>query len=136
MHTQVHQVKTAFAKELQRRCADKYNKFPSNEKLARDLCLTSKYQMKVSRETVRKWLKGDTFPDLDCLLHLIEWLQLDVNNIFLIKTNNQNILENPQSGFNFSDSDYVSLKLDAEQVTVIIKVLKVHTSTEIAEKIK
>ena len=83
MHYQVSQVKILFAKELQRRCSEKYHKFPSNEKLARDLCLTSKYHLKVSRETIRKWLKGDTFPDLDCLLHLIGWLELDMRNIFL-----------------------------------------------------
>jgi hypothetical protein len=82
MNEQVRQMKILFANELHRCCAEKYNKFPSNEKLARDLCLASKYHLKVSRETVRKWLKGDTFPDLDCLLYLIEWLELDVAKIF------------------------------------------------------
>jgi len=83
MRYQVSQVKILFAKELRRCCTKKYKKLPSNEKLARDLCVASTYQLKVSKETVRKWLKGDTFPDLDCLLYLIEWLELDMANIFL-----------------------------------------------------
>jgi hypothetical protein len=83
MNEQVRQTKMLFAKELRRCCAARYNKLPSNEKLARDLCGASKYHLKVSKETVRKWLKGDTFPDLDCLLYLIEWLELDMANIFL-----------------------------------------------------
>ena len=83
MNYQVSQLKILFAKELQRRCSEKYHKFPSNEKLARDFCLSSRYSLKVSRETIRKWLKGDTFPDLDYLLHLIDWIGLDMSNIFL-----------------------------------------------------
>jgi hypothetical protein len=83
MINQVQETKMLFSKELKRRCTEKYPKFPSNEKLARDLCLTSKYSLRVSRETIRKWLKGDTFPDLDCLLHLINWLELDMTNVFI-----------------------------------------------------
>lgn len=83
MISQVKETKKLFSKELMRCCTKKYPKFPSNEKLARDLCLTSKYSLRVSRETIRKWLKGDTFPDLDCLLHLIDWLELDMANVFI-----------------------------------------------------
>jgi transcriptional regulator with XRE-family HTH domain len=39
--------------------------------------------LRVSRETVRKWFKGDSFPDLDHLLHLIEWLGLDMTKVFV-----------------------------------------------------
>jgi transcriptional regulator with XRE-family HTH domain len=56
---------------------------PSNEQFARDLYLSSKYVLKVSRETVRKWFKGDSFPDLDHLLHLIKWLGLDMTKVFV-----------------------------------------------------
>ncbi len=37
----------------------------------------------MSRETVRKWFKGDSFPDLDHLLHLIKWLGLDMTKVFV-----------------------------------------------------
>jgi len=133
MDDRVRQVKTLFSKELERRCSVKYHKFPSNEKLARDLCLTSKYHLKVSRETVRKWLKGDTFPDLDCLLHLIEWLQLDMRNIFLFTKDNPDIPENLYTESDFSDQKDISVNLSVEQINLIIKVLKSHETSQIVE---
>ena len=136
MDDRVRQVKTLFAKELQRRFSDKYHKFPSNEKLARDFCLTSKYQLKVSRETIRKWLKGDTFPDLDFLLHLIEWLQLDMGNIFLDVRDNLDISENSQSESSFSYSNDIPVELNVEQINLIIKVLKAQETSQIVEKQK
>lgn len=78
-----YSVKQLFAKELHRCCAERYTSFPSNEQLARDLYLSSKYSLKVSRETIRKWLKAETFPDLDHLLHLIDWLGLNMSNVFV-----------------------------------------------------
>jgi len=133
MHYQVSQVKILFAKELQRRCSEKYHKFPSNEKLARDLCLTSKYHLKVSRETIRKWLKGDTFPDLDCLLHLIGWLELDMRNIFLSNKDNPDIPENLHTESNFLDSKDIPVELNVEQINLIIKVLKSQETSQIVE---
>jgi len=133
MSYQVSQVKILFATELHRRCSEKYQKFPSNEKLARDLCLTSKYHLKVSRETVRKWLKGDTFPDLDCLLHLIEWLQLDVRNIFPCNKDNPDIPENLHTESDFSDSKDISAELNIEQINLIIKVLKSQETSQIVD---
>jgi len=76
-------VKHRFSEELRRCCGSHYQTVPSNEQFARDLYLSSKYVLKVSRETVRKWFKGDSFPDLDHLLHLIEWLGLDMTNVFI-----------------------------------------------------
>jgi transcriptional regulator with XRE-family HTH domain len=133
MDDRVRQVKTLFSKELERRCSEKYHKFPSNEKLARDLCLTSRYHLKVSRETIRKWLKGDTFPDLDCLLHLIEWLQLDMRNIFLCTEDNPDIPENLHTESDFSDQKDISENLNVEQINLIIKVLKSQETSQRVE---
>lgn len=76
-------VKHRFSEELRRCCGSHYQTVPSNEQFARDLYLSSKYVLKVSRETVRKWFKGDSFPDLDHLLHLIKWLGLDMTKVFV-----------------------------------------------------
>jgi len=92
MNTKVNSVKKLFAEELKRCCNERYHKFPSNEKIARDIFVSSQYSIKVSRETVRKWLKGETFPDLDCLLHLIEWIELDMSNIFSTSLDDSNKL--------------------------------------------
>ena len=75
-------VKKRFAEELIRCCGSHFKTIPSNEQFARDFYLSSKYKFKVSREAVRKWFKGETFPDLDYFLHLIEWLKLDISRIF------------------------------------------------------
>ena len=75
-------VKNRFAEELIRCCGSHFKTIPSNEQFARDFYLSSKYKLKVSREAVRKWFKGETFPDLDYFLHLIEWLKLDISRIF------------------------------------------------------
>jgi transcriptional regulator with XRE-family HTH domain len=76
-------VKHRFSQELRRCCGSHYQTIPSNEQFARDLYLSSKYVLRVSRETVRKWFKGDSFPDLDHLLHLIKWLGLDMTKVFV-----------------------------------------------------
>jgi hypothetical protein len=75
-------VKQRFAQELIRCCGSHFKTVPSNEQFARDFFLSSKYKLKVSREAVRKWIKGESFPDLDYFLHLIEWLKLDISNIY------------------------------------------------------
>ena len=75
-------VKNRFAEELTRCCGRHFKTIPSNEQFARDFYLSSKHKLKVSREAVRKWFRGETFPDLDYFLHLIEWLHLDISNIF------------------------------------------------------
>ncbi|MBV5280242.1 MAG: hypothetical protein J0651_03005, partial [Actinobacteria bacterium] len=86
MTTKPEFVKRCFSDELRRCCGSHYKTTPSNEQFARDFYLSSKYSLKVSRETVRKWFKGDTFPDLDHLLHLIKWLDLDMAKIFIKKS--------------------------------------------------
>ena len=82
MTTKADLLRQRFALELRRGCGSYYSKFPSNEQFARDMHQTSRYALKVSRETVRKWLTGESFPDLNHLVHLIEWLGLNMTNVF------------------------------------------------------
>ena len=98
MNLSANSIKKNFSKELHRSCVNRYQVLPSNEQLSRDLHVFSKYTRKVSRETVRKWLRGETFPDLDCLLHLIDWLKLDMTNIFPCNspTENNQVAANSQ----------------------------------------
>jgi hypothetical protein len=75
-------VKIRFSEEMKRCCLKKYTVIPSNAKMAKDFYAATKYKLKVNQETFRLWLKGDSFPDLNSLLQLIDWLDLDLNNIF------------------------------------------------------
>lgn len=102
-------VKQRFAKELTRCCGSHFTAIPSNEQFARDFFLSSKYQLKISREAVRKWFKGEIFPDLANFLHLIKWLNLDISRIYVI-----------EEEFNFENkhTNYQYLNIDgAEQIT-------------------
>ena len=82
MNKRVPFIKGKFAEELRRCCVERYSQIPSNEKLAKDFYFSTNYSLNVNRETFRKWLKGESFPDLDYLVHLIHWLKLDMRNIF------------------------------------------------------
>ena len=75
-------VKIKFSEEMKRCCIKKYKVIPSNAKLSKDFYVATQYKLKINQETFRLWLKGDSFPDLDSLLQLIEWLDLNLNNIF------------------------------------------------------
>lgn len=121
-------VKQLFAKELHRCCAERYSSFPSNEQIARDLYLSSKYSLKVSRETVRKWLKGDTFPDLDHLLHLINWLGLTMANIFVEAITNTDT-HSQASHFNYLDISSIN-QITPEQIDSIVGLLNSLKNTE------
>ena len=71
-----------FANELQRCCAIKYKSIPSNSQISKDLYRSSAYKTNVTRETVRKWFKGEVFPDLEHLVLLIDFFEMDMANVF------------------------------------------------------
>ena len=78
---------------------NKYKVTPSNAQLSKDFYSATQYKLKVNQETFRLWMKGESFPDLNSLLYLIEWLDLDLNNIFNINDNlgmknNSKIIQN------------------------------------------
>ena len=59
-----------------------YLQIPSHEKLSKDFYVSTNYSLNVNRETFRRWLKGEAFPDLDYLVYLISWFNLDMSNVF------------------------------------------------------
>ncbi len=75
-------VKRQFAQEFERALDATYRFRPSNEQLARDFVVFSKYSIKLNRETVRKWRNGTAFPDLEYLVRMIDWVGLDVSKVF------------------------------------------------------
>jgi len=114
-------VKHRFSQELMRCCGSYYRTIPSNEQFARDLYLSSKYVLKVSRETVRKWFKGDSFPDLDHLLHLIDWLGLDMTKVFVNSNmHRENKLE--PTHLQFLDVSAAN-QITPEQIDAFVKLL-------------
>ena len=72
-----------FALELKGAIKRYYQNVPSNEQFARDFSRRSGGRLQLSRETARKWLKARAFPDLEHLVLLIEWLEIDMGRVFL-----------------------------------------------------
>jgi hypothetical protein len=88
----------------------------------------------VSREAVRKWLKGETFPDLDCLLHLIEWIKLDMSNIFLTPLNDSNNLT-----INFQKNDlsmYENSGLSEDKIALFNQALNTLININLVQKLR
>lgn len=86
-------LKQLFALELREKLVLKYSNIPSAEKIARDIKVSSKSKLDPHCETVRKWLKGGTFPDLIHLAHLIEWLDLNMSRVFETFKNSHNKID-------------------------------------------
>jgi hypothetical protein len=112
-------VKIKFSEEMKRCCIKKYKVIPSNAKLSKDFYVATQYKLKVNQETFRLWLKGDSFPDLNSLLQLIEWLGLNLNNIFDF---NENLnMENKQKQ---NELDIESIKnLTEKNIDSVINIL-------------
>ena len=83
-------LKNLFALELREKLLLKYKNIPSAEKIARDLKASSNSKLDPHCETIRKWLKGDTFPDLAHLVHLMDWLDLNMPRVFETFKNSHN----------------------------------------------
>lgn len=112
-------VKIKFSEEMKRCCLKKYKVIPSNAKLSKDFYVATQYKLKINQETFRLWLKGDSFPDLNSLLQLIEWLGLNLNNIFDF---NENLnMENKQK---LNELDIQSIKnLTEKNIDLVINIL-------------
>ena len=113
-------VRKRFAIELVRCCGSHFKSFPSNEQFARDLCLSSKYSLKVSREAVRKWFKGEAFPDLDNFIYLIKWLKLDVSKIYQLESSHK--LENTLKAHEYSKIN-IEDKLTSKEIQLFLELV-------------
>ena len=63
----------------------RYAAIPSAANFADDFNLNATGTSTVSRETTRKWINGNAFPEVGHLVVLSQWLRLSVNEIFSIK---------------------------------------------------
>lgn len=112
-------VKKKFSEEMKRCCLKKYKVIPSNAKLAKDFYYATKYQLKINQETFRLWKKGESFPDLKTLLHLINWLELNLNNIFDFNQISQKNSEQKREKLNFESTE----NLNIEDIDSLINIL-------------
>lgn len=80
--TTTDEVKKRFSRALNAALIDKFGGRMSAASVAREFSLLPECPRPISGETARKWLKGIGFPDLDNLVLLCNWLDLDLSMIF------------------------------------------------------
>ena len=114
-------LKKLFALELKEKLLLKYKNLPSAEKIARDIKTSSKSKHDPHCETVRKWLKGDTFPDLQNLVYLMDWLDLNMIRVFETFKNSHNIKKEKLSIKNYA---FISIE-DVKNIENILLKIKI-----------
>lgn len=77
---------TKFAEVLNSHLVMKYNKVPSGYFFANQFNLRAKGTSTITAETARKWIKGIAVPEIDRFKVLIDWLNLDISELFHGKT--------------------------------------------------
>ncbi len=92
---------SCLAKSLNKALLNKFGKIPSASVFANQFNLRAYGTKTITRETARKWLLGLAVPEIDKLVVLIEWLDLDVDGLFetqrkKIKAKNSTLKDDPK----------------------------------------
>ena len=74
-------IRNNFSEALEKALIERYKKLPSAAFLAKEFNLRAKDIYTIRQETARKWLRGLAVPELDKLLIIQAWLELDLNSI-------------------------------------------------------
>ena len=89
--TNLETAKINFSKQLNKALFKKYDKKTSVVFFVNQFNLRAHGTNPIAYETGRKWLNGATLPQLSKLQILIDWLDLDMHNLFAITENKQAI---------------------------------------------
>lgn len=73
---------SCLAKAINEGLIKKFGKIPSANIFANQFNLRAYGTKTITRETARKWLLGLSVPEIDKLVVLVEWLDIDVLNLF------------------------------------------------------
>jgi hypothetical protein len=76
-------MKDAFSLALRESLKLQYGKLPSAEVVARNFNLRAHGTTPVTQESVRRWIRGESLPKPDHLIVLIQWLHLNLNEIYV-----------------------------------------------------
>jgi hypothetical protein len=75
-------MKDAFSHALRESLKLQYGKLPSAEVVARNFNLRAHGTTPVTQESVRRWIRGESLPKPDHLIILVQWLHLNLNQIY------------------------------------------------------
>jgi hypothetical protein len=130
---------------LRVKLTENFGKLPSASKLANEYNLRARGTNTISRETARKWIRGDAFPEIDKLTILALWLGLNLN--FLTTTAPESAIDllslssaarilKADGGYNLK-KDLLDMidKLDADTLKVILILsITLYESKKLQEK--
>ena len=77
------ELRARFSAELRRGLKSRYGRLPAVEVVARDFEGIVDGRYKVTRESFRRWMTGVSFPEVERFAALVDWLGLDVEEIFV-----------------------------------------------------
>lgn len=87
-----------FKHQLNEALQKKYGRRISSAFLALQFNLIVEDDLSISRETARKWLKGQSLPEIKRIKVLLDWLHIDANG-FLRMATGTNIPHSPPSSY-------------------------------------
>lgn len=90
-----NEIKDSFSSSLRKCLYEHYGKIPSAANFARDFNLRSHGTTPITQESARRWMRGVSLPEDDRLRVLINWLNLDYNEVLrLSELNTQRLAIN------------------------------------------
>lgn len=136
------ELKEHFSRSLREHLKNYYGKVPSASIVAKDFNLRASDIDPISQESARRWIRGVSLPDQDRLRVLIEWLNLDFNQVLRsnhdgslkIKnifgnSNSDQLLKAHGDGLSKSEKDLLNLflNLPEEKRKLVFELLRVLT---------
>ena len=89
-------MKENFSHSLRERLKLQYGKLPSAEVIARNFNLRAHDTTPVTQESVRRWIRGESLPKPDHLIVLVQWLHLNLNEIYGIGSHPESACQSEQ----------------------------------------
>ena len=83
-------ISMVFSQVLRIGLLSKYKQIPSSGFIAREFNLRAKKTSTITPETARRWLNGVVLPDLEKLITLSEWLEIDLNTLLSVRKASEN----------------------------------------------
>lgn len=123
-----------FSQVLRVGLLSKYRKVPSSGFIAKEFNLRAKNTCTITPETARRWLNGHVLPDMEKLVALSEWLEIDLNTLLSIRKVSENgeldlTHKEIQEFIHSSEKVIHSLHGITNELEVIIKKIKTINST-------
>jgi len=97
----------------------RYNKLPSAAFVAKEFNLRARDIEPISQESARKWLRGETIPEINKLFILQLWLNIDLNSLNIYLTESLQYKDKVLDNRPLPDQEYFIKKTDSLKKTLL-----------------